>query len=166
MADQARSDLAPLHELAQAAGLPGQPEALCRAAERVLQARFGHQLFTLLSFHPESGDVERLYSSRPDAYPLAGRKKMGPTPWGDQVLHQGKPYLGRTFDDIRWAFPDHELITSLRLGCILNRPLAWNGKVMGVLSLLKEGERGYDEADLKAAAPYAALLLPVLLASG
>jgi|SRR5699024_2054102 len=165
MADHASADLEPLHELAQAAALPGQRDALCHAADQALQTRFGHQLFTLLSFHPESGDVERLYSSRPDVYPLAGRKKMGPTPWGNEVLHQGKAYLGRTFDDIRWAFPDHELITGLKLGCILNRPIAWNGKVLGVLSLLKEGERGYDEADLEAAAPYAALLLPALLIS-
>lgn len=153
----------PLYQLALAAGLPGQPEALYRAADEALQQRFGHRLFTLLAFHPESGEVERLYSSRPDAYPLAGRKMMGPTPWGELVLHRGEAYLGRTADDIRWAFPDHSLIASLGLGCILNRPIAWNGRVLGVLSLLKEGEQGYDEADLAAAAPYAALLLPALL---
>ena len=153
----------PLLDLALAAALPGQPQALYRTADAALQERFGHRLFTLLAYQPGSGEVERLYSSRPEAYPLAGRKLMGPTPWGARVLHRGEPYLGRTAEDLRWAFPDHELIASLGLGCILNRPVAWDGRVLGVPSLLQEGEHRYDEADLEAAAPYAALLLPGLL---
>lgn len=153
----------PLLDLSLTLALPGQPQALYHGADVALQARFGHRLFTLLAYRPESGEVERLYSSRPDAFPLAGRKLMGPTPWGAQVLHRGEPYLGRTAEDLRWAFPDHALIASLGLGCILNRPIAWNGRVLGVLSLLQEGENHYDEVDLAAAAPYAALLLPGLL---
>lgn len=153
----------PLLDLSLTLTLPGQPQKLYHATDAALQARFGHRLFTLLAYHPESGEVERLYSSRPEAFPLAGRKLMGPTPWGAQVLHRGEPYLGRTAEDLRWAFPDHALIASLGLGCILNRPIAWNGRVLGVLSLLQEGENHYDEADLEAAAPYAALLLPSLL---
>lgn len=153
----------PLLDLSLAAALPGQPQALYRAADEALQTRFGHRLLTLLAFHPDSGEVERLYSSRPESYPLAGRKLMGPTPWGERVLHRGEAYLGRTAEDLRWAFPDHALIASLGLGCILNRPIAWDGRVLGVLSLLQEGENRYDEADLAAAAPYAALLLPGLL---
>lgn len=155
------SDL--LTELALATAHPGQPNALFETADRVLQKRFGHQLFTLLAYHPENGEVERLYSSRPDVFPLQGRKMMGPTEWGARVLHSGEAYLGRRVADIRWAFPDHELIASLGLGCILNRPLAWNGQVLGVLSLLQEGEGCYSEEDLEAATPYAALLLPAFL---
>ncbi|WP_022726657.1 GAF domain-containing protein [Fodinicurvata sediminis] len=152
------SDL--LNQLALAASKPGQPGVLFETADRVLQERFGHKLFTLLAFHPESGEVERLYSSRPDAFPLQGRKMMGPTEWGARVLHKGEAYLGRSVEDIRWAFPDHELIASLGLGCILNRPLVWNGEVLGVLSLLQEGEGRYSEADLEDATPYTSLLLP------
>lgn len=155
------SDL--LNELALATAHPGQPRALFETADRVLQNRFGHRLFTLLAYHPESGEVERLYSSRPDAFPLQGRKMMGPTEWGARVLHSGEAYLGHTVADIRWAFPDHELIASLGLGCILNRPIVWNGEVLGVLSLLQEGEGRYSEEDLEAAAPYTALLLPAYL---
>ncbi|MGM0560557.1 MAG: GAF domain-containing protein [Pseudomonadota bacterium] len=149
-----------LTELALASEQSGQPDVLFETADRVLQERFGHKLFTLLAFHPDSGEVERLYSSRPDAFPLQGRKMMGPTEWGARVLHKGESYLGRTVEDIRWAFPDHELIASLGLGCILNRPVAWNGDVLGVLSLLQEGEGRYSEEDLEAATPYTALLLP------
>lgn len=152
------SDL--LNELALSSVRPGQPGVLFETADRVLQQRFGHKLFTLLAFHPDSGEVERLYSSRPDAFPLQGRKMMGPTEWGARVLHKGEAYLGRNVEDIRWAFPDHELIASLGLGCILNRPLVWNGEVLGVLSLLQEGEGRYSEADLEDAAPYTSLLLP------
>lgn len=152
------SDL--LNQLALASAKPGQPGVLFQTADWLLQERFGHKLFTLLAFHPDSGEVERLYSSRPEAFPLQGRKMMGPTEWGARVLHKGEAYLGRSVEDIRWAFPDHELIASLGLGCILNRPLVWNGEVLGVLSLLQEGEGHYSETDLEDAAPYTALLLP------
>ncbi|TWG98914.1 hypothetical protein L598_001700000070 [Mesorhizobium sp. J18] len=142
----------------------GQPEALFSAFDSYCADTLGHRLFTLLAWAPETNDVERLYSSRPTEYPLLGRKVMGPTPWGAVVLKGGKTWIGRTADDIRWAFPDHELIASLGCAACINAPVLWDGKVLGVISVLGP-ENAYDEADLAGLAAIAPLLVPGFLAA-
>ena len=140
-----------------------QPEALFAAFDRHCADTFGHRLFTILEWAPETNDVERLYSSRPAEYPLLGRKAMGPTEWGALVLKGGQNWIGRNADDIRWAFPDHELIASLGCAACINAPVLWDGKVLGVVSALGP-EGAYDERDLAVLAAIAPLLAPGFLA--
>lgn len=141
----------------------GQPEALFAAFDRCCAEAFGHRLFTILEWAPETNDVERLYSSRPAEYPLLGRKAMGPTEWGALVLKGGQSWIGRTAEDIRWAFPDHELIASLGCASCINAPVLWDGKVLGVVSVLGP-ENAYDASDLAALVAIAPLLVPGFLA--
>ena len=133
--------------LADALAAPGQPLPTFQAADRIAAELLGHRLFTILAFRAAAGEVERMYSSRPAEYPLLGRKKMGPTPWGDVVLKGGKPWFGAAADDIRWAFPDHELILSLGCETILNAPVRFDGRTLGVISVL-DGPGAYGESDL------------------
>ncbi len=105
-----------------------------------------------------------MHSSRPAEYRLLGRKKMGPTPWGDVVLKAGRPWFGRSADDIRWAFPDHELILSLGCEMCLNAPVRYDGRVLGVISVL-DGPGAYEEADLSLVTLIAPHLVPALLLS-
>lgn len=150
--------------LAEAQAQDGQPATLFAAFDRLCADAVGHSLFTLLAWDPAGNDVERLYSSRPVEYPLLGRKAMGPTEWGARILKGGQTWLGRTADDIRWAFPDHELILSLGCEACLNAPVRWNGAVLGVVSVL--GPAGaYDEADLAGLDLAAQLLAPGFLAA-
>lgn len=153
---------ATLH-LGEAQAQKGQPAALFAAFDRLCAGTLGHRLLTLLEWAPETNDVERLYSSRPQDYPLLRRKPMGPTEWGALVLKGGQSWIGRTADDIRWAFPDHELIASLGCASCINAPVLWDGEVLGVASLL-DAENAYDEADLQALVAIAPLLAPGFLA--
>lgn len=138
--------------LAQAA----VPEAVYQAVDAVLKRRVGFGLFTMLVRTPDGEEVSRVYSTDPVAYPLAGRKRMGPTPWGDLVLVRRQCYLTNDAEGIRWAFPDHALIASLGLASAINVPLVAMGQVLGTINLLDAAGR-YTEQDVavvRTVAPY------------
>lgn len=78
------------------------------------------------------------------------------------MLNSGEAYIGRTQDDLRAVFPDHELIASLGCESVLNMPVRWRGRTLGSLNLLHEA-RWYGEADVAACLPFAQLALPALL---
>ncbi len=122
--------------LAKAAADQRDPATVFRAAEAASRALLGHRLFTMLFVMADGTEVERIYSSDPAAYPLTGRKQMGPTPWGDHVLKQARPWLGNDMDAIRWAFPDHALIENLGCGACINIPVREGGVVVGTMNIL------------------------------
>ena len=128
------------------------------AVEAGLRDLIGHRLFTLLALSPSGAEVERFYSSDPDAYPLTGRKTVGDTPWGRLVLDGKQPYLGRNAADIRWAFGDHELIESLGLRSVINIPILQTGKLLGTMNLL-DAEDHYDQDDLRVATLFGVYLV-------
>jgi len=138
------------------------PPDLYRAVESLLAQRLGFRLFTAMVLTPDGQQVRRVYSTDPKAYPLAGLKQMGPTPWGDLVLRRHECFVGRDAAAIRWAFPDHELSASLGLGSVINVPVLAFGQVLGTMNLL-DAEGRYGDADLPLArevAPY--LVAPFL----
>ncbi|WP_198371545.1 GAF domain-containing protein [Roseomonas rosulenta] len=136
--------------LASAAASEADPRAVFRAAEAANAALVGHRLFTILFVVPGGAEVERVHSSDPVAYPLTGRKHMGPTPWGDLVLKQGRTWLGNGMDDIRWAFYDHETIARLGCAACINIPVREGGEVVGTLNILDAAD-SYTERDVATA---------------
>ncbi|MEM6678066.1 MAG: GAF domain-containing protein [Pseudomonadota bacterium] len=156
------ADLDALRALAAGAdGCGGAVLEASRLADAAAQAMIGHQLFTVMRLHPAQMEVERLYSSRPDAYPPGGRKAKRDTPWGARVLTDGTAFLGRSADDIRWAFDDHAVILGLGLETVINVPLRRNGDVIGTMNLL-DGPGALDTADVAAAETIAELLARAL----
>ena len=147
-------------ELSSALRLAGQPQALFNALDRLTAELVGHKLFTLLAV--DGAEVSRVYSNRPVEYPVSGRKPMGPTQWGDLVLRQQKPFLGRTRADIRWAFFDHVLIESMGLGSVINVPVVYDGQTLGAVNLL-DVEHHYVDEHLSMLLPVAPLLIPAFL---
>ena len=154
----------PLATAAAALAEPGQPETAFRALDTALGAVIGHKLFTTMVLHHTTGEAERRYSNQPVAYPVSGRKSMGDTPWFRTVVQAKKPWLGRTMDDIRWAFFDHELIASLGCGSCMNLLVIHDGVLLGTINMLHE-EGYYSEADLAVASPFAQLLVPAFLST-
>ncbi|ARO16016.1 hypothetical protein BVG79_p1000214 (plasmid) [Ketogulonicigenium robustum] len=122
---------------------PGQPTPLFDALAEHTRQITGHQLFTLL--YVDGSEVARIYSSQPEAYPVSGRKHMGPTDWGNHVLRDKQPLLLPDKAAIKWAFFDHELIYSLGLGACINIPCLYDGKVVGTMNMLApEGQLTED----------------------
>ena len=139
---------------------PGQPGALFRALDDAIQRAAGHRLLTFLAV--DGGEVARCYSNRPEEYPLAGRKPMGATPWGELVLHRRQPFLGRDRDAIRWAFFDHALIEGMGLGSAVCVPVVYDGATLGTINAL-DAEHHYTEAHVPPLQALAPLLIPAFL---
>ena len=145
--------------VADAGAREGQPRALFQALDRALAATLGHRLFTVLRYHPDTQETERLYTSQGAAYPVGGRKTVRPTPWTARVYGERRPYIGRTAADIRASFPDAELILSLGCESVLNLPVVFDGRVLGTMNLLHEAG-WYDEGDARLGLLFAALAVP------
>lgn len=124
------------------------------------QRRFGWKLFTAMRYLPR-GEVERVHTSNPAAYPLAGRKPRRDTPWSRQVLVRGEPYYANDAAGIRFAFEDAEKILRLGLGAVMNVPVKEGERVLGTLNFLREAG-GYRPEDLEVAMKLAANAQAVL----
>lgn len=143
------------------------PDANAMFVALALEAntQIGHRLFTIMAFDAENRQVRRLYSSNPEAYPPGGIKSKRDTPWAQQVLDQGKPYVGSEADDIRAHFTDYELIAKLGLASVLNMPIRLTGRTLGTMNLLHEA-RYYESHHLEPARVLAGLLgAPLLLSN-
>lgn len=152
-----------LARLAESAARATEPHAAFQAAQTALRELIGHRLFTLLVVVPGGKEVERIHSSDPVAYPLTGRKPMGTTPWGEQVITGRRAWLGRDMEAIRWAFFDHALIAQLGCGACINVPVCVMGEVVGTMNVL-DREHAYDERHLTLAQAAAPALAPAFLA--
>jgi len=159
----ARRELRPadLAGLAAALRSPDRPPRIFAAVETVSAAAIGHRLFTVMRYDAARGEVERVHSSMPAVYPVAGRKAKRDTAWSDFVLRNMKVFRGNTPDDIRAAFDDHATIASLGLGAVLNIPLVLAGRCLGTMNLLHEAG-WYTEQDEATGLLLGAFLLPVL----
>ncbi len=136
-----------------------RPEEVFAAAEAAIAETIRFRLFTILFVVPGGAEVQRIHSSNPTAYPVTGRKPMQRTDWGEVVMGQRRPWLGRSMDDIRWAFFDHALIASLGCGSCINVPVAAFGEVLGTINVL-DAEYRYDEIHI----PFVEAVAPALVA--
>jgi hypothetical protein len=123
------------------------------------QRRFGWKLFTAMRYLA-SGEVERVHTSDPEAYPLAGRKPRRDTAWSRQVLVRGEPYYANDEAGIRAAFEDAETILGLGLGAVINVPVKNGSRVLGTLNFLREAG-GYRPEHVQEAIAIAALAKPL-----
>ena len=163
MSRQPRVDpLLHLEAVARALTEAGQPAPAFRALERAMGAVIGHKLFTVLVHYPKARESERRYTNQPAAYPVGGRKPVTTSAWTERLFVEQRPYIGKSAQDIREVFFDHELILSLGCASVLNVPVAWNGRTLGTINLLHEAG-WYDEADVPIAQTFAALAAPALL---
>lgn len=140
-----------------------QPQATFEAIDRAAAAAIGHRLFTILVHHRAARESERIYTNMTDAYPVRGRKPVTDSPWMQQVMARGEPYIGRNADDIRDVFFDHELIISLGCRSVLNIPLRWRGETLGTLNLLHQ-ENWYEDRHVELAGVLAQMAVPAVMA--
>jgi hypothetical protein len=98
----------------------------------------------------------------PAQYPVGAKKPLAGGPWVDIVIKRGDAYIGRTRDDLRSVFADHELIVSLGCESVLNVPVRWRGATLASLNLLHT-ENWYRDAQVPLARSFAQYALPALL---
>jgi GAF domain-containing protein len=154
--------LADLAAVTEVTATTREPEAMFRAVEALALKVIGFRLFTIMRLHEASGEVERLYSSLPDAYPVSGRKPKQGTSWGEQVLDRGEIFIANSPDEVRAAFADYELIFSLGIGAIMNVPIRFRGRPLGTMNICAEAG-WFRDADRAPGRLLASLLVPPLL---
>jgi hypothetical protein len=147
-------------------GNPGLPTALFSRFGEICAERFGIRLCTILTWDVEKQEIQRVFSSDHDDYPLGGRKPMGLTAWGERLLKgSAEAIFCRNEDDIRWAFPDADLLIRMQCTSNLSAPVRWNGSVLGVASI-SDKEGSYSDTSLEEFDNLTQLLVPALLHSG
>jgi hypothetical protein len=152
-----------IEAVAQAGTEEGQPNAVLAQLDRALEQAVGHKLFTVLVLNEEVGQNQRYYSNQPKAYPVGGSKPIDrSSALYTDVIIAGKPRICYNYEDIKRAFFDHELIRSLGCESAVNYPVRWNGKTIGTLNLLHQAG-WYNEHNVAAIGPFAALSVPALL---
>lgn len=156
--------LADLAAIAEVTASAPEPDAVFRAIAALAQRAIGHRLFTIMRLHAETQEVERLYSSLPDSYPVSGRKPKQGTPWGEQVLDRGEIFIANTPGEVERAFADHALIFSLGIGAIMNVPIRFGGRSLGTMNICHEAG-WFTAADHAPGRLLAGLLVAPLLAS-
>ncbi|SFF01831.1 GAF domain-containing protein [Sulfitobacter brevis] len=126
------------------------PATPLNAAYALCSATVPNGLFTAMRFHPAEMEVERLYSTMSDIYPVSGRKPKRDTPWGEKVLTRKEVNIGFGPADIAWAFSDYETILGLGLEAVLNIPVVTDGQILGTINYLRKAP-SFTEGEVVAA---------------
>lgn len=142
--------------------LPGQPGATLEAAGEAFAEAVGYRLYTVTQMLSGGREVERIYSTNIAIYPVGGRKPVLPNAYTQRVRTEMRPFLAKTPAEFAPLFPDHETITGLGLGCVMNLPVVFNGDVLGTVNLL-DREGAYHEQHVERAMLIAQQIVPVLL---
>ena len=100
-----------------------------------LAAAVGYRLFTVSRILPGATEVERIFTTMPQAYPLQGRKTMDQTEW-TRMMARGECFVANRAADFGEHFGDLEQIVALGLGAVLNMPVHHGGRQLGTLNLL------------------------------
>jgi GAF domain-containing protein len=132
--------------------------------DALVRETVGYKLLTVLRFVEQTQEVERLYSSDPNAYPVGGRKQLATINKDHSLAASGQIFLAANPDEVKRTFPDYELIFSLGVGAILNAPIRHMGRRLGTLNCCGTAN-AYGEEEIAAATILANLLAPTLLAA-
>jgi hypothetical protein len=152
-------------DVQEAWAMPGQPGAILDAAGIAFAAAVGHRLYTVTRMLAGGREVERIHSTNPEVYPVGGRKPVTPNAYTQRVRSERKPFLAKTLAQFAPLFPDHEVITGLGLGSVMNLPIVFGGAVLGTVNLL-DREGAYGERHVEPAMIIARQILPALLEQG
>jgi len=124
------------------------PDEIFASVADAAKSCIDYKLLTIMAFDAERMRVTRLYSSNPDTYPLGGGKEKRDTPWGRQVLIEGRPFISASKEDIRENFDDHNSIFELGLKSVMNIPVRIYGRTIGTLNFLNDASV-YNAQDLE-----------------
>ena len=116
-------------------------DAALSVIERVRQAMLGEGLLTVnkvatLAASADEFELQRLWSSNVQAYPVAGLKRKTLTPWSRQLLLRHEVFVGEGDAALAAAFDDHARIEALGLHSIVNVPLLMEGRCAATFNVL------------------------------
>ena len=113
-------------------------DAAWQALRVLSEALVGAKLFTVLTVDWPNERTGRVFTSHPEAYPVAGTKPIRYTEWFEVVHKRREAFVANTIEAMKPFFPDHDLIWSLGCGSIINLPIEIAGDMVGTINLLHE----------------------------
>jgi hypothetical protein len=90
---------------------------------------------------PDELQLQRLWTSNPQAYAVGGRKRKTLTPWTQQLLRRSEIFIGEGDEALAEIFEEHQQIVALGLHAVVNVPLLLAGRCVATFNVL--GERSY-----------------------
>ncbi len=135
--------------------------------ERVRQAMLGEGLLTVnkvcvSAANADEFELQRLWSSNPKAYPVAGMKRKTLTPWSRQLLLCREIFVGQGEAVLAAVFDDHTRITALGLRCVVNVPLLMEGRCAATFNVLG-CQAQWQPREVTMIRLFAALATPLIL---
>jgi hypothetical protein len=140
-------------------GLPrtADLDSAMRLIEAARQALLGDGLLTVnhvqapaVESPTNNIELQRIWSSRPDDYPVAGRKTKTLTDWTRQLLLRSEVFVGEGAGALAEAFDDHQRILSMGLRAVVNVPLVHqDGRCFATFNVLGRRERWQPDEPVK-----------------
>jgi hypothetical protein len=90
---------------------------------------------------PDEVQLQRLWSSEPNAYPVSGRKRKTATAWTQQLFGRAEIFIGEGDSALAEVFDDHARITALGLHAVLNVPIVESGRCFATFNVLSTRPR-------------------------
>ncbi len=154
-----------LQRCARAVAEEKEPAAALAAIGETMNALIGSRMFTFLRFDLDQFEMERLYCTRPELYPIGARKAMRRGPWFETVSDRGETFIVSGDAQMRATFADYAALKDMGCTASMNVPVRFRGVTLGTMNL--NGDEGrYDTRVAALAMPFAALAVPAYLTIG
>lgn len=117
-------------------------DAALRILDHVRQSLLGDGLLTVNinvtseRASDEAVDLQRMWSSNPAAYPVAGRKHKAMTLWARQLLRRCEVFVGEGDEILAEVFDDHVQIALMGLHAVINVPILAGGRCVATFNVL------------------------------
>ncbi len=115
--------------------------AVLRAIHELAVAKIGVTVFSASRCLVNTHELDRIYSSHSDVYPVGVRKSKRETGWARQVIQNRQVFVGEGALEMAAAFDDQERMATLGVRSIVNVPIVLPGGGLGVLNFGRNVER-------------------------
>lgn len=127
--------------LASALGGADPRQAVLRVVADVARERMAVSTFSVTTCQLGTAELERIFSSRPEVYPVGARKSKAGTSWAQQVMREKKVFVGEGPLEMAAAFDDQERMASLGIRSIINVPIVVRDRCVAVLNFGRDTQR-------------------------
>lgn len=139
------------------------PLTALRAIGEAMDRLIGSRMFTFLRFDMDRFEMERLYCTRADRYPIGAVKPMRRGPWSECVIDRGAVFIAKGEAEMRATFGDYASLAALGVTSTMCVPVRHAGRTLGTMNL--NGDEGrYGEQQAKLALPFATMAVAAYLA--
>lgn len=154
--------LTALERCATAVREQNDPREALKAIGAAMDRLIGSRMFTFLRFDFERFEMERLYCTRADVYPIGARKPMRHGPWSACVVDAGTVFVANGDAEMRATFGDYAALAEMGCTASMCVPVRFRGRTLGTMNLNGDEAR-YGEREAAVAQPFATLAVPAYL---